>query len=189
MEIHFRRTGERRYAVTIDRKNLPVVEMNPAPGYDPLIPHDLMHLVVESELGLSRGIFGQVANGGHAGTFHVKPASDKSSREAARHRRRTSKRGARLLREGREEAEQSERATYLCRYEWLTRSSDPERRNMAIQMAGEAKRIRKLQPNPESRALNDELIARVCSRLDDLSARWVSLGIGGSVTLEWPENK
>ena len=64
MEVHFRRTGERRYAVIINRKDLPIVEKDPAPGFDPLIPHNLMHLVVESELGLSRGIFGQLASGG-----------------------------------------------------------------------------------------------------------------------------
>ena len=73
MNIQFRRTGERRYAITIYRNNLPPVEMNPAPGYDPIMPHDLLHLVVESELGLTRGIFGQIAEGGHAGTFHFVP--------------------------------------------------------------------------------------------------------------------
>lgn len=39
-----------------------LVEMNRAPGYDPLMPHDLLHLIVESELGLTRGIFGQLAS-------------------------------------------------------------------------------------------------------------------------------
>jgi hypothetical protein len=69
MEVQFRRTAERRYAITIYRKDLPPVEMNPAPGCDPIMPHDLLHLVVESELGLSRGIFGQVASGDTPGHF------------------------------------------------------------------------------------------------------------------------
>jgi hypothetical protein len=30
MEVQFRRTGERRYAITIYRKGLPPVEMNPS---------------------------------------------------------------------------------------------------------------------------------------------------------------
>jgi hypothetical protein len=43
--------------------------MDPAPGYSDLIPHDLVHLVIEEQLGLRDGIFGQLAVGGNAGTF------------------------------------------------------------------------------------------------------------------------
>ena len=38
MEVQFRRTADRRYAITIYRKDLPPVEMNPAPGYDSIMP-------------------------------------------------------------------------------------------------------------------------------------------------------
>lgn len=163
--------------------------MNPAPGYDPLMPHDLLHLVVESELGLTRGVFGQVAAGGHAGTFHPVASVDKNPREAARHRRRASKRGDKLLCEGREEAAQSERATYICLYEWLARSADSERRKLASQMALEAKHIRDLQPLVESRAMTEDFLVRVCTRLDELSARWTSLDIGQSFSVKWPDRK
>jgi len=179
MEVQFRRTGERRYAVMIYRKNLPPGEMNPAPGYDPLLPHDLLHLMVESELGLSRGIFGQIAEGGHAGTFHHVPSETENRREAARRRRRAAKQGEKLLREGREEAALSERATYICLYEWLARSADPTRRKRATQMAP------KPQPTADS-LMSEELLVRICARLDELSARWASLAIGQSLTVEWP---
>jgi hypothetical protein len=53
MEVKFRRTGERRYALTIHRENLPPLEFG-GPGYDPLMPHDLQHLIVESELGSTK---------------------------------------------------------------------------------------------------------------------------------------
>ncbi len=188
MEVHFYRTGERRYAVTIDRKDRPPVEMNPAPGFDPLIPHDLMHLIVEIELGLSRAIFGQVAKGGHAGTFRRLASAASNPREATRLLRRTSKRGDRLLREGREECLQSERATYICWYEWLARSKDPQRRKRANEMALNAKHVRGTLPRSEANALNEDLITRVCARLDDLSAHWSTLRIGESVTVEWPEH-
>jgi hypothetical protein len=187
MEVQFRRTGERRYAIKISRKDLPPVEMNPAPGYDPIMPHDLLHLVVESELGLRRGIFGQVAEGGNAGTFHLVPSEGENRREAARLRRRTSKRGERLLREGRRESAQSEHATYIFLYEWLARSADPERRKRAMQMAHQAKLTRNLQSPSESQMLTEDLIGRVCARLDDLSARWANLDIGQSLTVEWPD--
>src|SRR5215475_14341329 len=116
MEVEFKRTGERRYAITIFREAYPTIEMNPAPGYDPIMPHDLLHLVVEREIGLRRGIFGQIAAGGNAGTFHSVPSSTGSGREDARLRRRASKRGEKLLREGRDESALSERAAYVCFY-------------------------------------------------------------------------
>ena len=56
MLLVFRRTGNRRYSVVAKRDEMPDVEMDPAPGYNELIPHDLMHLVVEAKLGLARGI-------------------------------------------------------------------------------------------------------------------------------------
>jgi hypothetical protein len=156
--------------------------MNPAPGYNPLVPHDLMHLIVELELGLSNGIFGQVAKGGTAGTFQALQTERKDDREAKRRR----KRGAKLLRQGRDDCAQSERATYVCWYEWLTRSKDPQRRKRANEMAEHAGSVRgNLQF--EVKALNEDAISRVCMRLDDLSARWSSLRIGESLTVEWPE--
>jgi hypothetical protein len=187
MKVQFRRTGARRYAITIYREDQPPVEMNPAPGYDPIMPHDLMHLVVESELGLDLGVFGQVAEGGTAGTFHPVRSQGESPRDAARRRRRASRRGEKLLRAGRHQAAQSERATYICLYEWLARSDDPERRKLAAQMAPQAKSIRDLQPPAESRALTEDVLARVCARLDDLSARWAKLDIGQSFTVEWTD--
>lgn len=185
MEVRFRRMGARRYAVAVYREGLPLVEMNPAPGYDPLVPHDLLHLAVESELRLRRGIFGQLASGGHAGTFHPVATAAQSRREAARRRRRAAARGGKLLREGRRESTQSERATYLCLYEWLARSPDRARRDRAAGMAAQAERIRALQTPDERRALGGDVASRVCARLDDLSARWRDLEIGGSFTVAW----
>ncbi|HYE74205.1 MAG TPA: hypothetical protein VEF04_12785, partial [Blastocatellia bacterium] len=102
MEVQFRRTGERRYAVTIFRPGNSALEMNPAPGYDSFMPHDLLHFIVESELGLRRGIYGQIAEGGHAGTFHSVGSNHENRREAARQRKRLARRGEKLLREGRD---------------------------------------------------------------------------------------
>jgi hypothetical protein len=187
MKVQFRRTGARRYAITIYREGLPPVEMNPAPGYDPIMPHDLMHLVVESELGLSLGVFGQIASGGNAGTFHPVTTQGAPRREAARLRRRASRRGEKLLLEGRHQAAQSERATYICMRVWLARSDDPERRKLAARMAAQAKNIRDLQPPEESRALTEDILARVCARLDDLSAQWANLDIGQSFTVVWTD--
>jgi len=70
MKVQFHRTGERRYAIVVLREGQEPLRMDSAPGYDSLMPHDLQHLIVEQELGIRLGIFGQIAAGGTAGTFH-----------------------------------------------------------------------------------------------------------------------
>ena len=100
MNVIFKRTGLRRYAVAVKRPPHPDVEMNPAPGYDLSMPHDLMHMIVEAQLGLRHGIFGQLAAGGTAGTFNVPIPPDSASRTHGRVSRRVKGKGTKLLREG-----------------------------------------------------------------------------------------
>lgn len=188
LEIQFRRTGERRYGVAIHRSGQPPLEMNPAPGYDSAMPHDLLHFIVESELGLRQGIFGQIADGGTAGTFRAVQSPGEDRREAARARRRETQRGSKLLRQGQEDSMQSERATVICLYEWLARSTDPARRKLAAEMAVNAKSVRGQLSAAESQALNDAAIKRICARMEELSQQWASLEIGQGLTVFWPGN-
>ena len=165
MTLVFRRTGQRRYAVEVQRPGRPDLEMNPAPGYDPLMPHDMMHLVVEAQLGLTRGIFGQLAAGGNAGTFRVPVDRDQSSRHVTRARKRVTVRGRNLLKDGRDDCAQSERATYICLQEWRCQSAG------ATQLL-----------NISQRKLDE-----ICKHLDQLSSRWSSLAIGQSMAVAWPD--
>src|SRR5687768_13965659 len=110
MQVEFQKTGERRYGVIIKRKNLPDLLMNPAPGFDPLMPHDLLHFLVEQELGLQKGIFGQIAAGGTAGTFHQTNTENTDKRANSRLQRKTVKRGKKLLQENLDDCARSERA-------------------------------------------------------------------------------
>jgi len=181
MLLIFKRTGQRRYAVEARRSSFPDVEMNPAPGYDGCIPHDMMHLVVEAKLGLRRAVFGQLAAGGDAGTFHLSPQSQGTTRDLARLRKNLKTRGQKLLREGRDEAMQSERATYICWFEWLAQSQS----NVQT-MAQQAKQVREVTPAKELRKL-DETLADICRHLDELSSHWSSLNIGETMTVRWPD--
>jgi hypothetical protein len=172
LAVEFRKTAPRAYAVRILRDDGAALEMNPAPGYDDAMPHDLLHLVVENELGLQQGVFGQVAAGGHAGTFR-QGFSAANTREAKRARRRLDRRSARLQKEGRDEAAQSERATAHCLAEWRSRL---------------VTRTRALRPPPVADAeLTTQAMDRICVRLDELSARWRSLGVGESLTVDWSQ--
>ena len=187
MIVVFRRNGERRYSVEAQRPGLPPVEMNPAPGYDPLMPHDMMHLVVEAQLGLTHGIFGQLAAGGTAGTFHLLTSSSEGSRQTARASKRVSVRGRKLLKQGRDDCVQSERATYIAWQEWLSRSSSPVQRKLSAVMAQQAREIRHTSNPRKLSTLNQRKLDEICKHLDELSSHWSRLKVGESMAVHWPD--
>lgn len=186
MTLIFHRTGQRRYAIEANRDAFPDVEMNPAPGYDAFMPHDILHLVVEAVLGLNHGIFGQLAAGGDARAFRPKERSSGSHRDVARERRRLRKRGARLARSGEQESAQSERAAYVCWQEWLSRSPSFEQQRRAEDMSSQATYVRDLMSPDEAERLA-EVMDRICVHLDTISLRWRDLDVGESMCVQWPD--
>ena len=184
MQVTFARTGTRRYAVRVTRPDFPTVEMDPAPGFDDHLPHDLVHYVVEEELGLRMGVFGQLAAGGDAGTFSVRIAKP-ARREWSRQQRRNKRRGVRLASEGRADAELSERAAAICLSAWLGRSSNPLRRAQAREMASYVRRLRDEWPRQELALLSPERLDHICARLSEVSEQWRRLGVGEALNLSW----
>ncbi len=81
MEVEFRRTAERTYGIRILRENLPDLEMSSAPGFDVLMPDDMCHRIVEQVLQIRNGIFGQIADGGTAGSFRIPQNESVNTRE------------------------------------------------------------------------------------------------------------
>lgn len=187
MIVVFRRTGQRGYAVEARRSGFPDLEMTPAPGYDQLIPHDLMHMVVEAQLGISRAVFGQLASGGDAGTFHPVFRNNEKTREIARVRTHVKDRGKKLLRKGRDDCAQSERATYICWQYWLAHAQAADRKANSLSMAQQAKEVRDVASAREIGALNKSKLDEVCKHLDELSSRWSKLEVGQSMAVRWPD--
>lgn len=173
MIVSFKRTGARRYAVVISFEDGAERVMDPAPGYDDDIPHDLVHYVVEAELGFTRGVFGRAAQGG--GTFVAREAEGLSARERARQRRKQQKREGSLR--ARDESSNQEMATSeqmagLCDVAWRRKHGqrpDPLRKPPEISPAYEPKDI-----------------ARVLERLDALAPQWRALPVGAALSFEWP---
>jgi hypothetical protein len=64
MKVTFTRTKERAYSLMIEGPKIATAVMDPAPGYHPRLPHDVAHFIVENELGIAGGIFGQMTMGG-----------------------------------------------------------------------------------------------------------------------------
>lgn len=186
MNVEFQKTGEKRYAVTVRRDREPDLKMDPAPGFDPLIPHDLLHFLIERELGLKKGIFGQIALGGTAGTFHLAETEKSDKRAASRLRRKTKKRGQKLLKGNTDDCARSERATYICLTDWLAHSPEAELRARAGEMKTTAGSILAGMPEAERNAFNPEKLAGMRGEMNELSRRWSALEVGQSITLEWP---
>jgi hypothetical protein len=172
MDVRFQRTGERRYAVIVAVRGQLSRALDPAPGYDDDIPHDLVHYVVEAELGLENGVYGRAARG--AGTFIMTADPSVGPRERARQQRKQRRRehalGVKDAREAGEMAE-SERLAALCDLTWRRRNGqrpDPGR------------------PAPVPRAAHAAQVERVVARLDELAALWRALPVGGELAFEWP---
>ncbi|MDN4161464.1 hypothetical protein [Nocardioides abyssi] len=163
MQVRFERTGHRRYAVAVLRERHGDLRMDPAPGYSELIPHDLVHLVVEEELGLRNGIFGQLAAGGNAGTF-VPTEELRTKAWARRVARRNSSTGADMGR--------SEDLAAQVHPRWLRRS-------------GHQPGSPGVRQDPPPTDLGDADLDRVLARLDALSQQWRAVEAGASMTVPW----
>jgi hypothetical protein len=167
--VTFRRIHRRGYAVDITRDHAEDLTMSPAPGYDDLLPHDLVHLLVEIQWRLRDGIYGDVAAGGNAGTFRladVRPA-DETARQWARRARRVRQRKA-----GRD----------MRRSELLA---------TAVQLRWNARH--RAQPLPdwydgrlEAAGATEAEIGEALSSAEALSARWRRVEVGRGMPVEWP---
>jgi len=93
--------------------------MDPAPGYDDRLPHDAAHLIVEHELGILLGIFGQIAAGGTAKSFRS---------ENLRKPREKKRQGKSMAHAHRDDMLFSEHAVYAAQSRWENQDIIPETR-------------------------------------------------------------
>jgi hypothetical protein len=177
VRVTFRKTHQRGYAVDIARERADDLTMNPAPGYDDLLPHDLVHLLVEVHRGLRDGIYGDVAAGGNAGTFRLaddRPA-DESSREHSRKARRAgrSRGGVGRSRRG-ADMSRSEHLAGVVHARWQARQHGTPLPDWYPLAAAAA-------------AATEADIEAALREAEGLSARWRRLQVGHGMAVEWPE--
>ena len=156
--------------------------MDPAPGFDPFMPHDLQHFIVEKMLRIEGGIFGRLAAGGTAKTFHAVTNSP-SAREAARLRRKQAAKDAKLP--SQDDYARSERATYICWHDWLSHSHDPAKRAQAKLMRETASSVSARMEPKERASFSAERLAEIRQEFERLSGRWSCLAVGESFTELW----
>ena len=185
MNVEFHKVAGRRYAVKILRENSPVLEMNPAPGFDDLMPHDMCHFIVEQVLNIENAIFGQTAKDGTAGTFRNAPSESANSKNDSRQRRKAARKGKKMVKENLEDCAKSERATYLCWQNWLENSSDAELKSRAEDMKENAESIFSQMSADEKTVYTEAAFARVRARMSELSEEWQNLKIGEFMSVAW----
>lgn len=167
MDVIFERTGARRYATVVAPIGEAPRRTDPAPGFDDQIPHDVVHYLVEAELGLTHGVYGRAAAGG-GGFF---PTGEGDPRERARARRRLKRRESSLSRADRGDMARSEQLAAWCDLAWRRRAGarTPE--------------WAECEPVPPD---DEAVVDRVVSRLDELAPLWRDLPIGGQLRFTWP---
>jgi hypothetical protein len=149
--------------VFVERESGPELVVNPAPGYDDFLPHDLLPFVAEAEWGIDGGVFGQLAAGGNPGIFI--PVDERLRTEWLRKRK--------LRRKQHPRGRRSEAMAGVLESTWKARAGKaPLPKHWPSQLAA-------------ARA-EPERLAAVVASLDKLAARWNKLHVGGSLTLEWP---
>lgn len=159
--------------------------MNPAPGFDELMPHDLCHLIVEQVLHIENAIYGQISNNGTAGSFRYVSSESSISKNDSRQRHKAAKKGKKMVRENLEDLAKSERASYICWQNWLSHSSDQSLQFLAEEMKKNAENIFKQMSSAERAIYTKENLARVRERMTELSRQWQNLKTGESMTVIW----
>ena len=159
MQVTFTKAGERRYRVSVEGPGVVNSFMDPAPGYDELLPHDMAHFVVENALNLQGGVFGQLANGGHANTF--RPVDVQKNNRAKR-------RGNKISAASKRDATLAERVIFVAQRTW---------------MKGDMTDV------PRVREISDRELDQICAEFEKVSAVWSRLAVGESMTLEWTAGK
>jgi hypothetical protein len=142
------------------------------------MPHDLQHFIVEKCLGIEGGVFGPLAAGGTAKTFHAVADGRHNAREASRVRRKQAARDKRLMPSQEEDYARSERATYVCWQDWLAHSSDPEQRVRAVRMKQTAAAMLGRMAPKERARLTVQKPPEIRGEFQRLSQRWASLAVG-----------
>ena len=109
VKVTFRKTHAKGYSVSVEGPGIRASTMDPAPGYDPRLPHDVAHFIVENELGILGGVFGQLAAGGTAGTFFATGEKKRSQLK---------RRGQVIAKQNKRDALFSEHAVYAAQSRW-----------------------------------------------------------------------
>ena len=120
--------------------------------------HDLTHYAVERELGFTRGFYGLIASG-----WDIAETTGKGARGPL--------------------PEEAIEVEYIVGALGVERACDPACR--AVEFNALATTFAKTRKRPEPRRLTDAELARVRSRINELSTQWIALPPGDTLELSF----
>jgi hypothetical protein len=158
------------HVTTIERDDGAVLATR-SPGARDRLPHDLIHYVVERELGLDDGVWGRVASGVVYKNFRVlQPPKAKQQRRQKPRKRKTKRKG--VL--------EAEVLVWILHDIWD---------GTAEREWGTIRAFLDSIWSPRTRSRADELepstIARICAALDRMEAKWKRVPVGGELRVDW----
>ena len=168
MKIVVTRVDSHRYSTVVERDG---VRLH-VPGYGFMrpLPHDLAHFVVEGSLGLNRGFWGSVADGGaFSGMERIE---GRQKPHAAQTAKTTGKDNAEYLSEAERLVACFERIVE-ANLDRVPRRAEAEM-HQALATVGH-----------RSRAITQSEIEKVCAAWREMQARWNELPVGKAVRVEW----
>jgi hypothetical protein len=166
VRVTFHREAGRAYHAIIDRPDGVTVRLkggsyNP---FDPPLPHDVAHLVVEDGLGLRHGLWGVIAAGGLFGQNAVL---------SGRQRPHAARRAREIVKAHHDELNQAEMVVAaVCRLAHAGRE-------------GDARALARLTGRWRPSGASAATVPAVAAQLREAAGRWDAVPVGGTLALEW----
>jgi hypothetical protein len=170
MQIVVHRLDQTRYRSIIDRDD-GVRYLLDGAGAKGHLPHDLVHYVVESELGLPAGFWGSIAEGAvfRSMTWLY-----------GRRRPHATERGSAVIKANGDALTAAEVLTSI-----FAGALEKDFNGDEIALAGEIHRRWTARPAGGGTDISREAAIRACAALRDMAERWRETPIGESLTVAW----
>ncbi|SIR90627.1 hypothetical protein [Williamsia sterculiae] len=162
VEVDFVKAS-RHYIIRVRRDVGPILAPGYGPGFDEWMPHDVAHMLVEIEAGLSGAVFGRIASGQNN---LFRPVDPRQQRKAARRRSHPTP-------QQRADMSISERLASACVPAWE-------------QDRGRRATLPDWLTRDRLDDIDTDLRRRIFDRFDTFAERWHRLVAGEVVTVHWP---
>ncbi len=169
MKVSFKKVGERTYSSVVVRDDGMVLSV---PGHDrpKVLPHDIVHLIVERALNLPSGFWGKVARGAIFGGMEVvegrqRPHADTRSKLA--------------MKDDEQLATQAE-VLVAALFEIASRKIDHNWRESRAILADAWH-----PPGVAEIEWNPTIVSGICDEIRTATSEWQNLAIGGTMEFEF----
>ena len=170
MQINFHRLDQEHYRSVIERDD-GVRFLVAGVGLKGRLPHDLVHFVVESELGLQGGFWGSVADGAVFSSM---------TWLYGRRRPHATERGDAVIKANGVAAGAAELIAAI-----FAEALEEGLKGDELRLAGEILRRWTRRSAGGGTSISRDASVRVCARLREMAERWENTPVGGALSVAW----